>query len=103
MKKYAEERLRAAREEGHLPCPDSYSLRMTSDFSGRLRAGCFSAWVPGQGFLRGPHLVTRIPCAHPGDIVLVHAVDDLRGFPCLGWPGLTEWKLQDQRPHGIDI
>ena len=30
----------------------------------------------GRGFLLGPHLVTRIPCAHPSDIILVQGVDD---------------------------
>lgn len=30
----------------------------------------------GRGFLLGPHLVTRIPCAHPSDIILVQGVND---------------------------
>merc|ERR1711937_509316 len=66
------------REEGHLPCPQSWVFKMVSDFSRRLPAGKMSAWVPNHGFLSGSFLVTRIPCAQPSDIVKLEAVDMLR-------------------------
>eukprot|EP00434_Breviolum_minutum_P000819 symbB.v1.2.000720.t1/scaffold40.1/size395337/24 len=62
--------------EGHVPCPDTYMLTMISDFSRQLGPTSMSAWIAGRGFLLGPHLVTRIPCAHPSDIILVNGVDD---------------------------
>eukprot|EP00927_Polykrikos_kofoidii_P003331 TRINITY_DN11320_c0_g1_i9.p1 TRINITY_DN11320_c0_g1~~TRINITY_DN11320_c0_g1_i9.p1 ORF type:complete len:1182 (-),score=219.67 TRINITY_DN11320_c0_g1_i9:15-3560(-) len=78
LKKYAATVVRTAREEARFPLPNSWTLKMVSDFSGKLPAGTMSAWVTNHGFLTGEFLVTRLPCAHVGDIVRLRATDVLR-------------------------
>ena len=39
IKKHARSLAETIRKDGHLPCPSSWSLRIVSDWSGRLKAG----------------------------------------------------------------
>jgi len=72
-----------------LPCPDTFRLKMVSDFSKCLKQGTMSVWVPGHGFLLGPHIVTRIPCMHPRDIVVLEGVDMLQFCPSSAFENLA--------------
>ncbi|CAK0900037.1 unnamed protein product, partial [Prorocentrum cordatum] len=77
------------REEGHLPCSDTWMLPMVSDFSQRLPPGHFSAWISRKGFLEGKFLLTRIPCALPSDIILLCASDCLRNQKDIAYENLA--------------
>ena len=48
-----------------------------------------------QRFLLGWHLLTRIPCAHPGDIVLLRGVDDFFIAPTSAYEGLAVMRARD--------
>ena len=39
------------RENGHVPCPDTYLLTMISDFSRQLGPTSMSAWIAGAGWV----------------------------------------------------
>mmetsp|Transcript_31592 Transcript_31592/g.57429 ORF Transcript_31592/g.57429 Transcript_31592/m.57429 type:complete len:514 (-) Transcript_31592:1280-2821(-) len=99
VRKYIHTQIRSAREDGHLPCPDSYVVTMVSDFMQRLEPGSMSVWLKGRGFLLGRHLATQIPCAHPGDIVLLNAVDDFsKRSPGFAYENLAVMSAHESLP-----
>ena len=60
-------------------------------------------WLPtwrseprSKGFLLGWHLLTRIPCAYPGDIVLLRSVDDFFIAPTSAYEGLAVMRASDE-------